>query len=514
VIEFGSESRAVNKIMDLNKLRMDDGTRRGRMRVRHQLLVGDYREIVRSRLRDMFARPEDADRVGTLADSSCNVFKFVNDEVAQFRGARRAFMNGSTRDEVYARLEENEEPFDLVMQKVVETLDGCNDGLIRALPGIPGAEGKAGRPSLRVFRPHECTVIPRVDDPTQPEVVMYDQLLRDGELVTVVWTPTEHFLVEGGRQRRLVPGASSYANPLGWLPFVAFHADVAPDRFWDSETGTDRAEFAIDYLAARSALRHLLHMQSHKQVAVSGNLDKSWRPPDRTGPGYIWKVTGNARFDVLDMASDPRMIDETLQSMLIEHLASHGLNPGTIGKNPGQAPPSGLSLYLDRQKVIERRRRYVPAIVEAEYALAEIYRSAWNASHAPKDHIDPNAEFTCEVLEETVVQSPQEAAETRKAKLEVYERERKLGLRSVVEQLAEDRGISEEEARKLLPTLPVRPELFAYDQLNGVIVLDEIRAAKGLGPHPNSEWGRMTIPELRMKYPEAFGAGTGTGGAE
>lgn len=58
------------------------------------------------------------------------------------------------------------------------------------------------------------------------------------------------------------------------------------------------------------------------------------------------------------------------------------------------------------------------------------------------------------------------------------------------------------------PTIPQAREesapIFAHDQENGVLTIDEIRRTKGLGPHPNRAFGPLTIPELKAKFPELF----------
>lgn len=476
----------------------EEASRRARAAVRHQLLEGDIHDLVADRLRQVFASRDEANRVAVFGDATCNVFRFLVDEIAVYSGATRAFVREGQRDPVYAKIEEEEESFDLIMQDVARTAFAMRDGLIQVLPRPEG-----GRPKVRVFRPHECTVIWDEWDPAIPRAVFYEHRTQEGEEITIVWTETEHYIVHGGKIGP-APGAKDISNPLGRLPFTAFHSGLRADRFWDGVHGEETVQFTLDYLAGWAAMRWLAHLQSHQQIYVTG-VDEGWRPPERIGPATIWKLTGNpnARLDTLTLQGDISALKEMLREALAEHIASLGLNGDTIGQNPGQAPASGLALYLDRHRVIERRRQMHPMLIEAEYALAELYRWAWNLSN-PREQIDSAAVFEVELREETVILSPLEEQQARKTRLEVMRIERELGLKTVLEQVMEDRGISEEEARNLLPHLTARPEIFAYDQENAIVTIDEIRASKGLPAHPDREIGGLTVPQLRAKYPEWF----------
>lgn len=501
---FEDQTQRALQALQSGLVEAEEAARRAKAAVRHRLLQGDIHDLVAQRLRETFASPEEADRVAIFGDATCNVFRFIADEIAVYSGATRAFVRDGQRDPVYARLEEDEESFDLVMQDVTRTAFALRDGLIQVLPRPEG-----GRPKIRVFRPHECTVIWDEWDPAIPRAVIYEHRTQAGEEVSIVWTDTEHYIIHGGKVNP-APGATTIANPLGRLPFAAFHFGLRPDSFWDGTQGEETVEFTLDYLAGWAAMRWLAHLQSHQQIYASG-VDESWRPPSKIGPATIWRLTGNpnARLDTLSLQGNITALKDMLREALAEHIASLGLNGDTIGQNPGQAPASGLALYLDRHRVIERRRAMHPMLIEAEYALAELYRWAWNLSN-PNEQIDPEAVFQVELREETVILSPLEEQQARRAKLEVVRMERELGLKSVVEQVMEDRGISEEEARKLLPQLQARPEITAADIEAGVVTIDEIRASKGLPPHHDPEIGLRTLPQLRAMHPDWF-ATPGTG---
>jgi hypothetical protein len=509
---FASTSDAAMLAERIERLRVEDQARRSRFANRHLLLTDDYAHLVQAEVRRIFADPTRADRVSTMADTTLNVFKYWSDELFRFTGAKRDFLRDGQPDPVYRQILERFE-FDIVGQEYTTAIGAENDALVQILPGLVDDLGTVGMPRVRVFRPHECSVIHWDSDPSQPRVVTYEIERTGGGRATVVWTDTEHYIVgpKGEYELPRLPNGETGdgTNPLGRLPFVAAHKGMRPDRFWDDSTGEDIILFTLQFLASWAALDFLCHTQSFKQLAAI-NVPADWEPPAKMGPGTLWVVTASpgaqpARFEAVDVNSDPTSIRKKLESQLKMKCASLGLNAEALLENTGQAPPSGLARYVERQTLLERRKKIRPFQVEAEFAIADLYRAMWNWNH--EDKIAEDAEFACELIEETVVLSPMEIEDVEAKRLGNIAKQRELGLKTETEQIAESRGISLDEAAKLADTLKAKPTIYAYDQENGVLTLDEVRASKGLGAHPNRELGALTVPEIRAKYPAMFGAG-------
>lgn len=513
---WDSTSAAALEVHRVLKLQTEEALRRREAEDRHLLLRGHWRELVAAQIAALFADPQEAQNVAVMADVSLNVFKYVITETYQYRGARRSFRRADgSQDPVYQELVDptvkapagrprRRAPFDLVMGEVTETLGGLRDALVRVLPGPPGPDGAPGLPRMRVFKPHECTVIAREDEPGEPWAVFYETKTEAGRLETVVWTSHEHYVITEGGGVRPARGATGTVNELGRLPFVAMHHGLRASCFWDRASEEDLKLFTLQYAAGWSAIRHLAHNQSFSQLVAEG-VDEQWKPPAKRGPGFIWKVTPGGSLTALDLKTDPGPLVEMLLSQLTQHLASRGLDVNRFLKSPGQSAPSGLAHFMERQNILERRREVTPFLEEGEHALAGLYREMWNVNH--DDEIDPTADFQVEVLEETVVMSPQEKADLRAKQLANFATERTLGLRSRLEQIAEDRDLAQDldRAREVAALTEARPELFAYHLESGIPTWNQVLASLGL-PERDDEDGKLTLPELRAKYPERYGA--------
>lgn len=492
-----------DKLIALMRKDREDGEERARIQRfarRYRLQTDDYLDLVIDELRRVFKDPAQAQHVALLGDVSLNVFKQVVEEIYRFTGAKRAFVTGEDADPVYDRITREIVDFDLVMGEVSQAIGGMNDCLVRILPARVENGAAVGTPSIRVFLPHEVTVVESHDDPSVAEAVMYEQQLagRDSELI--VWTATEHYALDKHGNKLVPAGATSIVNELGRLPFVAVHRGLRPDCFWDSSSGEDLVQFTLQHNAGWSSVRFLMHQQSFRQLVITGASDDA---PEvgAIGPGTTIQVESGVEVEVLDLNTDPRGQTETLYAMLAQKLASYGFNVEDFRQNPGQAPPSGLARYLSRQRILERRRRIRPFLTEAEYGIAELYRWAWNWNQPEK--ISESAVFRVELIEETVVMSPMEQVEVRKAQLDVIQRERELGLRTAVEQISADRGVTPEAAEEIAKTLRAKPEIFGYHIENGMVTRNQVLESLGFGKTDNPD-DDLTLPELRAKYPERY----------
>lgn len=452
---FSSTSDQLIAHMRSDRQRAEERERIARFCTRWRLMTDDYRDLVIQELRCIFKDQDQANRVALLGDVSLNVYKQITEELHRFTGAKRAFKDGEQADPVYESICRDVIDFDLVMGEVSLALGAYNDCLIQVLPARVENGAPVGHPKVRVWLPHEVSVVPSEDDPAQPAEVMCEQMRPDGEIEVLVWTATEHYALGGGGRKVIPYGAESTENPLGRLPFVAVHKGLRPDGFWDSSTGEDLVQFTLMHAAQWSSVRHLLHQQSYKQLHVKG-VDDDFPGFTSMGPGTVFSTGVGVEMSVLDVTVDPRAQTETLYAMLAQKLASYGFNVEDFRQNPGQAPPSGLARYLSRQRLLERRRRIAPFLRDAEWHLADLYRWAWNWNQPQR--ISETATFAVELIEETMVLSPMERIEVREKQLAVFTQERALGLATPVEQIAEYRGVSVEEAARLANEFQPNPQ--------------------------------------------------------
>ena len=283
------------------------------------------------------------------------------------------------------------------------------------------------------------------------------------------------------------------------------HRDRRTDSFWDLDVHKDLYLFTKQWLAGLSGVNNTVHNQSFVQLLISG-VRKGWPPPEKAGPGSIWIVdaefsTNDTKIEAVDLQVNPAPLMAKFRDQLALKLPSYGLAADRFIPNPGQAPPSGLARFFERQNLIERRRKHHGTWERAERKLADLFRVMWNWNRPPAEQIARDARFDVEILEETIVLSPTEEAELEAKQLANAKTALALGLKTEAELVAAYRKVTLAEAERFVTerkTSP-RPEIFAYDQDNALATIDELRAAKGMGPHPRREIGMLTVPEFKAE---------------
>ena len=513
MIGYGEASRAAIAELErgraqatLSSSRSAEETRKRRALERWLLMHDDYEELVREHLASIFHDDEQRKRVVLQSDTSLNVFKEVVEEIYTYAGAERAFVLEGEVDKATQRPAEVEDPvyrelleeagIPLLMGEVSLGLGAARDLLVRIEPDDVCDENPLGLPTTRIYWPHEVSVRSHPKYPGIAGEVRYTIEREDGSLADVVWTKEHHYIEGPDGEPQRVDGAEGMGNPYGRLPFVSLHIGARPDRFWDPHTGEDLKVFTLDYNAGWASVKHLMHQQSFIQLIVKG-LEQG-QTIGASGPGVVHSLGENVSLTTIDMQADPRGPIDALVKRCVQKLRSYGINAERLLGNPGQAPPSGIARLLERAEVQKFQRAVRPYIVRAERAVSEAWRWAYNFNH-PRV-VNPKARFRVRVLDEPIIESPSEVEDLRTKRLANVKAELALGARTEAEAVAELRGVSLEAATTFIAHRKLaaqKPEVFAYDQENGVLTLDEIRAAKGLPPHPNPELGKLTVPEFK-----------------
>lgn len=71
----------------------------------------------------------------------------------------------------------------------------------------------------QVLLNHQLFIKPYDDDPFRAEIVMYEKIVK-GEKVTIVWTETEHFMIDSKDVIKPIGDNEEKLNPFGVLPFA------------------------------------------------------------------------------------------------------------------------------------------------------------------------------------------------------------------------------------------------------------------------------------------------------
>jgi len=285
---------------------------------------------------------------------------------------------------------------------------------------------------LDVLTPDQFTLIKDPDDPNRDIALIYDKpTVVNGqvELHHVYWDDTEAF--ELGPQKQIVPmrGPEGMVSHLsvgsghpGIFPFVLVRLREPVGGQDDHTTGCDleAAQSAIGFLTAM-ALRNL-KVQGHAQPGIQG--DPSTFPKDQVldPENPIFAGEGNT----LVSLHQPVPIDgylKTIEQVALSVAANYGVNRDRLNQK--------TTTDADMVGLLERREQAIRLFTEVEARAFEVLRAVSQQHRDPALRLSDDATMRIDFAEIS------HKVERLKL-LDIWERELKLGLRSVWDMVRQD----------------------------------------------------------------------------
>jgi len=347
---------------------------------------------------------------------------------------------------------------------------------------------KNGKIQMRVLSPFQYDVIPNPfnpeDEPLAYVISSYDKMFADSaiegntdiqgtgygsknesqsdkvnqtiadqddwktEKVYMFWTSTEIIKTDkhGAIMERL-------PNPIGVLPFI----DVATEKefeFW-VRRGSDITQFALDFSLTLSDVCNTSRLQSYAQpVIVAEKLPQSvtvgpqnilFLPLDPTRPEI------RPQFEFANPNPDLKASLELQDKLISYFLSSQGISPKTIsGTGEVQSFSSGVERLLAMIERFEASQSDIDLFIDVENKLFELFKK-WYGVMYNTDGLDQKYNFGQwpEQSDLQVKFCGPEVVQTESDKQDSIIKLMEAGLISKEEAIAELRGISIEDAKKV-----------------------------------------------------------------
>ena len=346
---------------------------------------------------------------------------------------------------------------------------------------------KDGKIQLRVLAPHQYDVVPMPENPEQAYAYIissYDKSFADAEIrgnadiqgnyygsqnnqpsdginqkiadeddykvqkIYIVWTARE--IIKLNEKGILL---ESNPNPIGILPFI----DIASEKdfeFWVRK-GSDVTSFALDFSTVLSDVCNISRLQSYAQpVIVAEKLPELVK----VGPQYILHLPLDPtrpevrpQFEFANPNPDLKAALELQDKLISYFLTAQGISPKTIsGTADSQKYTSGLERLLAMIERFEASQTDIDLFIDVENSLYSIIRAWYNAIYNTDlldnkykfGQWDESAECSVKFLGPEIVQTEADKEDSIIKLLDA-------GLISKEEAIAELRGISIEEAKKV-----------------------------------------------------------------
>lgn len=223
-----------------------------------------------------------------------------------------------------------------------------------------------------------------LSDSGELEKVLYSAPYYDGgfkEYVVVVWTPTEHYILDVHGQRKSIPSNPDNVNPYGVVPFVMCQLDRADDDVYSGG-----AHDLVEACLRRNFLELLLTQDvafAATGVWISTNMEM-----DKTGgvvsPNMVYAYDDVKQGEGMDMQPDLRnitgtphsaLIDELSQSLFKQTAIEHGVSPAMLETSVREM--SGRALEQMQRELLDRRLHDAEVMEDVERDLYVMSRRVW-----------------------------------------------------------------------------------------------------------------------------------------
>lgn len=347
---------------------------------------------------------------------------------------------------------------------------------------------KNGKIQMRVLSPHQYDVIPNPfnpeDEPLAYVISAYDKTFADAaiegntdiqgqyygsknerpsdkvnqtiadkddsriEKVYMFWTSSE--IIKTNKNGEII---ERLPNPIGVLPFI----DVATEKefeFW-VRRGSDITQFALDFSLTLSDVCNISRLQSYAQpVIVAEKLPESvtvgpqnilFLPLDPSRPDI------RPQFEFANPNPDLKASLELQDKLISYFLTAQGISPKTItGTGEAQSFSSGVERLLAMIERFEASQSDIDLFIDVENKLFDLFKK-WYGVMYNTDGLDQKYKFGQwpEMSSLNVKFCGPEIVQTEADKQDSVIKLMDAGLISKEEAIAELRGISLEDAKKV-----------------------------------------------------------------
>jgi hypothetical protein len=295
-----------------------------------------------------------------------------------------------------------------------------------------------------IHTPAWCVVESAPDNWLIPKMFYYPTWVQSAgdeiqEQGLVVWSKTDHFVLDALENRKSIEGNPDGKNPYGILPVAVLRLKDGID-FW-GEGWWDLVNFNEEVCEQVSNLFYTAKFQLHGQP-VATNIGKQLNEDGETindrpqlGAGKLIRIGDGQKVD--EIAAKLEFIQAHPELKAVQDLVDWALKTtqSLKGLSPQQYSlettiASGKSKLVDSEEISEIRKNDMNILQQFERDLFEVTRVVYNY-HNPANKISDKARFEIKFQEPKVLDSEQDIRAKREFNLANY-------LQSPIDMILED----------------------------------------------------------------------------
>lgn len=463
--------------------------RKKRSLVAFDFYNNNHVKYVRDKLCEEYQNPSDVDSNRNIF--SINVTRKVIDATATvyLHEPKREYINANEQDleridhlyditSIDQVLKKANNIYKLVDQCVIQIVPFRGELKVRAMP--PHLYDVVCDPDMAEEAIAYVTMRPDPSKKQDNKLVISSSKEAPEDFIYTFWTAESYFKTNSAGE--LID--EEIRNPIGRLPFI----DVSSDKqfeYW-IDRPSSIVQFAIEFMLCLCDVANISKLQGFAQAVLASHE----KPTDlKIGPNHYIHLqisddsTVQPSFSFASPNPDLGSSIELLEKMLSMFLSSINVEPSTISTSgKGQTYTSGLDRFLAGVQRFEASKDDVTLFRKVE---REVFSLLIDWHNELQDYSDTSEKFNIgtvsfDVMQNVVFSSP-ELVETDKEKCEIIAKKLEMGLISKLEAIMIDRGISKDDAKKVL-------EEIASEQTDNAKEIKEIDAPETKKEENNNEF--------------------------
>jgi hypothetical protein len=293
-----------------------------------------FRDLDR-RLESLFM-PQNWEKLRLKADTSLNLLRWTTDQIGAIYSepARREIEGGSSETLEYY---EQGGKLDFQLDAAARLCFLCRALFLRPLVH------NEKRWTLDIVTPDQVTVIPSEKEPGAISAIVvhlpapFGEERDKDEKAHVLWTTEEYQELDSSWS----PLSDPKPNPYKRIPYMPVHAAFPSIGFWQQQDSFGLREATYRAGIAMTDHAHLRHVQSFKQLVISGTpADQNWSSLI-ADPSAAIHLKGQGTASVVDMQADLNGHLEGILTQAASVLNLYGIRPeavrGTMDASSGYA---------------------------------------------------------------------------------------------------------------------------------------------------------------------------------
>ena len=243
-----------------------------------------------------------------------------------------------------------------------------------------------------------------------------------------------------------VEGDPRFANPYGRIPFVIAHAQYPATDFWHFTHCQGLEQLNLATAISRAFFRRTEAYQSFLQLAAIGGSDDEGKfaASVRMSVDQVIDVPAGGDIKVLDLQADLQGRFEVIQQQIDIGLSLYGLNPDSYRKKGTESSGFALQLKREDQENVRKKQRTLWEVYEQQlYDVARDVIEQESGEEEGETISLPEGNIRLEWSPLGIISSPQEKWDLANSKIQGK-------VKSRLEYVMEDRGVSKEEAERIL----------------------------------------------------------------